>query len=458
MTIQNKLRRTRQRERRIRIWSSFVAGAPSFPLLRCSGGGLGWGHVSDPHQRRSHACLPNLAILVLALSTTALSLVGCKRETNAFAPPPPPAVTVAHPIQRPVTRYLESTGTTEAFESVELRARVPGFLAEIDFKPGATVKKNDLLFVIDRRTYKAAVDRAQAQVLADEASYKAAVSDAKIYEELAAQRAGSEIDKITKIGKRDSAKAQVEASKATLENAKLDLEFCEVRAPIDGRITKNLVDIGNLVGAANQPTVLATMVSSRPIYVSIDASERDLMMARSERIRRSPDAKPGEISPGKWRPVDLAPGDESDFAVHGRIDYVDPALNAQTGTIRVRCRFENEDELLLPGMFVRLRVFLDTVPSMVAPDIALLSDQSGRYALVVNDKNAVEVRRVKIGALDGSMRVVLEGLSASDRIVVNGLQRARPGATVVPTLTEIQSGQATTSAANPAASGPAKLE
>src|SRR5204862_7731695 len=139
------------------------------------------------------------------LALTSLVLASCNRKPNAFAPPPPPVVTVAHPIQRQVTQYVETTGTTEPFESVELRARVPGFLEQISFKPGAAVKKGDLLFVIDKRTYQAAVDRAQARVLADEAAFKAAESDARIAEELAAKRAGSEIDKITKIGRRDSA-------------------------------------------------------------------------------------------------------------------------------------------------------------------------------------------------------------------------------------------------------------
>jgi RND family efflux transporter MFP subunit len=136
--------------------------------------------------------------------------------------------------------------------------------------------------------------------------------------------------------------------------------------------------------------------------------------------------------------VDIATAESEEFNVHGRIDYVDPALNPQTGTIRVRARFENETDVLLPGIFVRLRIFLDTTDAMVAPDIALLSDQSGRYALVVNDKDTVEIRRVKIGALDGSLRVVLDGLSTSDRIIVNGLQRARPGVVVKPTLQEIE--------------------
>jgi RND family efflux transporter MFP subunit len=343
---------------------------------------------------------------------------------------------------------LESTGTTEAFETVSLRARVPGFLDQVNFKPGAAVKKGDLLFVIDKRTYQATFDRLQAQVLADDATYKAAQLDAKIAEDLAAQRAGSEIDKITKIGKRDSAQAQVEASKAALETARLDLEFCEVRAPIDGRITKNFVDVGNLVGAAGDPTVLATLISYKPIYVTIDASERDVLTVRQQRLDKAPDAEPGQIAPGEWRPVDLAITDEEEFKVHGHIEYVAPAINAQTGTLGVRCRFENENDLLLPGMFVRLRFPLDTSPAMLVPNIALLSNQSGRYALVVNDKDVVEARQVKIGALDGTMRVVTEGLSPSDRVIVNGLQRARSGATVNPTLVEIRPDHPTTTSAS----------
>jgi len=353
-------------------------------------------------------------------------------------PPPPPEVTVAHPIRRPVTRYLEYTGTTEPFESVDLRARVPGFLEQVQFKPGGAVKKGDLLFVIDKRTYQAAVDRAQAQVLADEAAFKAAESDAKIAEELAAQRAGSEIDRITKAGRRDAARAAVEAAKAALESTNLELEFCEVRAPIDGRITKNLVDVGNLVGAAGSPTVLATIVSDKPLFVSVDASESDLLMVRRARLARSPESEPGQIAPGEWRPVDLATADTDEYTVHGRIDYVDPALNAQTGTIRVRTRFENQDNVLIPGLFVRIRILMDAADAMLAPDTALLSDQSGRYALVLDEKDAVQVRHVKLGVLDRTLRVVLDGLAPSDRIVVNGLQRARPGSTVKPTLKEIE--------------------
>lgn len=363
---------------------------------------------------------------------------GCKPKMNAYAPPPPPEVTVAHAVHRPVTRYLEYTGTTEAYEAVDLRARVAGFLDQVNFKPGAAVKKGDLLFVIDPRVYDAQAHQAEA----DHATHEAALRLAEItlQRTTAAAKATAvsqlEIDKA--VADRDEAKAQLELSEAALATAKLNVEFTQVRAPIDGRIGKNLVDVGNLVGAVAQPTVLATLVSTKPLYVSIDAGENDLLMVRKARLAKSPGAEPGQIAPGEWRPADIATADSSEFNVHGHIDYVDPALNPQTGTIRVRCRFENEDEVLIPGLFVRLRLLLDTTEAILAPDIALLSDQNGRYALVVNDKDTVEIRRVKTGALDGALRVVLEGLSATDRVIVNGLQRARPGVVVKPTLKEIE--------------------
>ncbi|MBK7406265.1 MAG: efflux RND transporter periplasmic adaptor subunit [Phycisphaerales bacterium] len=183
-------------------------------------------------------------------------------------------------------------------------------------------------------------------------------------------------------------------------------------------------------------------MSAHPLYVTVDVSESDAMMVRELRRTTAPGAEPGEVKPGEWRRVDLATSEDPRFDVQGRIDYVDPAINPETGTIRVRCRFENTDDRLLPGMFVRLRAHVDTTESMLAPDIALLSDQSGRYALVVNDKDVVELKRVRIGTLDGPMRVVLEGLADTDRVVVRGLQRARPGMTVRPTLTELEAGAA----------------
>lgn len=366
-------------------------------------------------------------------SVALLTLAGCHRG-NVFAAPPPPTVTVGNPVQKDVTHYLEYAGTIEAHQVVELRARVPGFLHQILFKPGAKVAKDDLLFVIDKRTYEAAVARAEAQLAADQAAVQAAESDAKIAEDLAAQRAGSEIDRILKVGRRDSARAAVAASQAELTRSKLDLEFCDVRAPISGRITKNLVDVGNLVGQG-LPTPLATLVETRPVYVSVDVSESDLLVVRRARMARDLTLEPGQVAPGEWRPVELALADGGGFSYHGRVDYVDPLLNPQSSTLRVRCRFDNDDEFLLPGLFVRVRFPMQTQAAILAPDLALLSDQGGRYALVVDEHDEVQQRRVTVGELDGSLRVVTSGLSTSDRLVVNGLLRARPGAKVRPQQT-----------------------
>lgn len=393
--------------------------------------------------------------LATGMGFVLLAGIGCDHQTNRYAPPPPADVTISHPVRRTVTRYLDATGTTEAFETVELRARVPGFLDAVNFKPGAPVKRGDLLFVIDKRTYQATADRAQAELKSAEARLIEAQFEYERQQRLQKQQSATELEIIQAKVALDRAQAAIESAQAALDTAKLDLEFCEVRAPIDGRITKNLVDVGNLVGAAGQPTILAVIVNARPIYVSFDASESDVLEIRRARMASSPGAEPGEVAPGVWRPIDLALSDETEFRTHGHIDYVDPALNARSGTLRIRCRFENEDEHLVPGLFARLRIFQDQVEATLVPDIALLSDQSGRFALVVNDKNVVEVRRVQIGALDGTLRVVLAGLQLTDRVIVNGLQRARPGATVKPALEELAKKPGPSSGNAPPASGPA---
>ncbi|MBX3359273.1 MAG: efflux RND transporter periplasmic adaptor subunit [Phycisphaeraceae bacterium] len=367
-----------------------------------------------------------LAAVLIALS----GVTGCKPRMNEYKPPPPPEVTVAHPVRKTVTRYLDYTGTTEAYEVVELRARVPGFLEKVSFKPGAEVKKGDLLFVIDPREYEAEARKAEADVADREAALRLAEVTLHRVNVVDKAAAGTPQETDQAVADRDKAKAQLELARAALAKAHLNVEFTQVRAPIDGRITKNLVDVGNLVGAGGQPTALAVIESNRPLYVSVDVGESDVLLIRRARMAQQPDAEPGQVTPGEWRRVELATADSTEYNVHGRIDYVDPALNAQSGTLRVRCRFENEDGVLLPGLFVRMRLLLDEAEQTVVPDIALLTDQSGRFAFVVNDQGVVEVRRVKIGSLDGALRVVTEGLSPTDRVIVNGLQRARPGITV----------------------------
>lgn len=367
---------------------------------------------------------------VACIALLMLGLPGCKPRTNTFVAPPPPEVTVAQPVRKPVTRFLEYTATTEPFEQVEIRARVAGFLDQVNFKPGAAVKKGDLLFVIDPRAYEAEARHAEADLAAREAALRLAELTLSRVKEAARAAAASDQEVDSALAQRDQAKAEVDLARADVATAKLNVEFTQVRAPIDGRISKNLVDVGNLVGAGGDPTVLATIVSAKPVYVTVDTSEADVLSVRRARMAQAPTAEPGQIAPGEWRPVHLAMSDSTEFNIHGHIDYVEPALNATTGTIRVRARFENEDLALIPGLFVRARILLDQEEQVLVPDIALMSDQSGRFALIVNDQNVVELRRVTIGTLDGTMRIVRSGLTDTDRVIINGLQRVRPGVTV----------------------------
>lgn len=378
-----------------------------------------------------------------AAAACALSAAGCKdkKDANAYAPPPPPEVIVAKPVEREVTGYLTYTGVVEASETVELRARVQGFLKSKHFEPGQVVKANDLLFVIDKRQYEAAVAQARAAVRAQEAALQGAENDARLARELADARAGPEIDAVIKAAKRDVVKADLGKAEAELTEALLNLEYCEVRAPIAGKIGRNLVDVGNLVGRG-EPTHLATIVAAAPVYVSLDVSESDVLAIRREegRASRPADLPAGMIAPGQWRPCELALADETEFRFKGRVDFVDPALDATTGTLRVRTRFENTDDRLLPGLFARVRFAMSNRKSLVVPEAALLRDQQGRYAMVVNGKDEVEARRVTIGVLDGTMRVVESGLSADDRVIVLGVLKARPGSKVTPKVQEPPAG------------------
>lgn len=376
-----------------------------------------------------------LALLVLAL----MMPTGCKDgdDGNVYAPPPPPEVIVATPVERGVTSYLTYTGTVEASEKVELRARIQGFLRAIHFQPGQRVKKDELLFEIDPREYQAKVDQTKASAASAKAQFDLAQTTLERAEEAFSKGGTSDLEVREKKAARDEAQAALDLAKARLQQAELDLEYCEVRAPIEGRIGRNLVDIGNLVGRG-ESTLLAEIVQATPSFISIDVSESDVLAVRRNREAsgESRNTEPGQIAPGQWRPCELALADESDYSITGRVDYVDPQLNAGTGTLRVRTRFENTDETLLPGFFARLRFPMSSSNAMLVPEAALLSDQQGRYALIVNDKDEVEIRRVRIGVMDGAMRVVEEGLTPKDRIVVLGVLKARPGSRVTPKLQE----------------------
>lgn len=379
------------------------------------------------------------ATLAGAIAATSLAILapGCGRgdDANAYVEPPPPAVVVATPVQREVTTYLTYTGVVEASEEVDLRARVRGYLESVNFTPGQRVNEGDVLFVIDQSEFKAAVERGEAIVRSRAAALEGAENDARLARELADQRAGPEIDALIKAARRDAMLADLAAAEADLVDAKLNLEYTEVRAPISGRVTVNYVDVGNLVGQT-EPTLLARIVQATPAYVSVDVSESDVIRVRRLQREQGGDRsglEPGQIAPGEWRPAELAIATEDEFTHSGRVDYVEPELNRETGTLRVRTRYENEDESLLPGLFTRVRFPMSSAESLLVPEAALLSDQQGRYALVVNNENTVEVKRVEIGILEGPMRVVRSGLGPDDRVIVLGVLRARPGSKVTPT-------------------------
>lgn len=376
--------------------------------------------------------------LFALLAAIAVAPAACKKDdkANTYAPPPPPEVIVAKPVERDVVDYLTYSGVLEASEIVDLRARVVGFLEKINFQPGQKVKAGDLLFEIDPRQYQAAVNRAKAEVQSQKAALAGAENDARLARELADQRAGPEIDAIIKAARRDMVQADVAKAEANFASASLDLEYCHVLAPIDGRITKNMVDIGNLVGGSDA-TLLAQIVQAVPAYVSLDISESDVIAVRREREQHGDKfGEPGQISPGKWRPCELSLSDQGSFTNQGRVDYVAPQMNAETGTLRIRTRFENADESLLPGYFSRVRFPMSTRKAMLVPEAALLSDQQGRYALIVNPKGEVEMKRVQLGVLDGDQRVVREGLTPNDQVVVLGVLKARPGSKVTPKFQE----------------------
>jgi RND family efflux transporter MFP subunit len=360
------------------------------------------------------------------VATLAL-LAGC--GGNQYEAPPPPDVTVALPVERDVTTYGEFTGRTVAVESVDVRARVQGILQQMAFRPGSEVKEGDLLFVIEPTLYEARVHQADADLAGADAKARAAEEQLAITAEIFQRKAGSKADLVAKTQARDEARAAVERARADLVAAKLDLSYTRIFAPISGRIDRNYVDVGNLVGAG-QPTSLATIVCEKPIYVYFSVSESDLL--QHPELLDS-----GSRAGGEPMRIYLGLGDETGFPREGTLDYTSNRVDPSTGTIELRAVFANTDGRVVPGLFVRVRVPFDHGPALLVPDDAMQADQNGRYLLVVGPDDVVEQRSVEVGPADRGMRVISSGLTRDDRVIVRGLQRARPGATVKPTLQEI---------------------
>ncbi|MGD0230751.1 MAG: efflux RND transporter periplasmic adaptor subunit [Syntrophorhabdales bacterium] len=362
-----------------------------------------------------------VAILGLLLSLLAPSC----RERPKAAPPPPPAVTVVRPQARLVTDYLELTGSTQAIMTVQLRARVAGYLEKALFQDGQFIKKGQLLFLIQQNTYQDALRQAEAAILLQKAQLVYGTAQFVRYSELLRQKAASQSDVDNWRFQRDSAQANLTNAQASRDLASLNLSYTEVRAPFDGRIDRRLVDPGNLVGSS-ETTVLASINQINPIYVYFTISDSDLA-----RLTEEAQWRPGKTRTQKW-PVFMAVLNEKGYPHRGVLDFASISLTATSGTLQVRGIFENPDGRIMAGAYARIRVPVREAKSLLVPQEALSSDQSGPFLLVVNQENIVERRSVKLGALVDHMRAILEGVTPNDRVVARGVQKAIPGRRVTP--------------------------
>src|SRR5712671_1520264 len=354
-------------------------------------------------------------------------------EQNTFVPPPPPKVEVAVPVQKPITRYLDATGNTAAIKNVDLVARVQGFLQSINYQDGSFVKQGTTLFTIEPETYKLKLEQAQAAEVGAQATVKQSEADFKRQMELVQKQAVSQSTLETSTSTRDNAQASLQQAQANTKIAAVNYGYTNVVAPFDGIVSAHLVSVGELVGASS-PTQLATIVQLDPIYVNFNVNEQDVLRIREEARRRGL-----TVSDLRQLPIEIGLQTESGYPHKGKLDYISPTLNQSTGTLAVRGVLPNPDRVLLPGFYVRVRVpFGEQQNALLVPDVALGSDQAGRYVLVVNGENVVEQRKVETGPVEGELRVIESGLKPDDRVVIAGLLRAIPGQKVDPQLQKIE--------------------
>jgi RND family efflux transporter MFP subunit len=358
-------------------------------------------------------------------------VAGCK-TSDAPAPPPPPPVEVATPTQRDVTLTAEFTGNTQAIESVEIRARVQGMLESFHFEPSGFVRQDDLLFEIERAPYVAAQAQAEADVASSEAYVRRTESDLERLQIAVKTNAVSQQEVTRATAERDQARAALQAAKAKLERARIDLDYTRIHSPIDGLISRQLVDPGNLVGR-NDATLLAEVFNINPIHVYFEVNEQAVASVLAltggvkARLKKTGgDQFSASADAGRQVSVRL---DGVERIFEGRTDYIDPDVDPDTGTLQVRAVLPNDDGILLPGFFVRITLPTRELPNaLLVPETALATDLGGRYLMVVDDQSLAQKRYVEPGQLQAeNMRVILGGLEAGERFIVKGLQRARPG-------------------------------
>ena len=379
-------------------------------------------------KNRSLWVLAILAVVLAGGAGTYFAMRSEKAQAQAPAGQAPQAtpVSVALVEQRDVAVWDEFSGRLEAIERVEVRSRVAGALLAVHFREGALVKKDDLLITIDPATYAAEVDRNEAQVAAAEARVELTKSDVDRGEKLSGSRIISQRELDQRVNAQREAEANVRAAKAALQTARLNLDYTEVRAPVTGRVGRLEVTVGNLVAAGPGAPVLTTLVSVNPIYASFNADEQVVTRALKTLADQNAMSEVDRI------PVRMSTA-TSDESFKGKLQLIDNQVDARSGTVRVRAVLDNTDGRLIPGQFARLRMGQPKAePALMVNERAIGTDQNKKFVLVVNTDNKAEYREVTLGANVDNLRVITSGLKSGERIVVNGLQRIRPGALVVP--------------------------
>ncbi|WP_176454572.1 efflux RND transporter periplasmic adaptor subunit [Tardiphaga sp. OK246] len=371
------------------------------------------------------SCL-SVAAPVVAL----LLLAGCGKKEEAAAPPPPP-VTVANPTKKVTTDWDEFTGRFDAIEQVQIRARVTGFVTKVAFTDGAVVKAGDLLYEIDPRQYQAAAEQAQGQL--DDAKAKVVLAEKELERATTLIKTQAISENI--VDQRSQAIAAAQAAtlqaEGALKQAQLNVEYTKVVAPIAGRVSRHLVTVGNLVqGSESGATLLTSIVSLSPIYVYFDTDEATYV--RNSKLWFEGKRPSSRDTPN---PVQITLVGETKPSHEGKMDFLDNRLDVGTGTLRGRAIVDNKDLSILPGQFARVRVIASgEYEALLIPDAAVANDQSRKIVMVVKADDTVEARPVTLGPLDGGLRVIREGLKPDDRVIVDGIQRARVGAKVAPKM------------------------
>lgn len=371
----------------------------------------------------------------LVLTSIATSTVLTTFDVAAQGAPPAPPVQVATPLAKRITNWDEFTGRFEASEQVEVRARVSGFIDSVHFPDGSLVQKGDLLFTIDQRPYKLAVDVARADVTRAKAQVELSQNEVDRAEGLTQNRTITARDVDQRRANLNSAVGSLQGAEANLKNAELNLEWTEVRAPLAGRISNRRVDPGNLIaGGQSGATLLTTIVAVSPIYFTFDVSEADFLRYSRMASLRDGSGKDAGV------PVEVKLSDETKWGRRGKVNFVDNAVNARSATIRGRAVFDNKDQFLTPGVFGRLRFFAGESDALLVPDTVIASDQANKIVLTVGPENKVVPKSVVLGPISEGLRVIRSGLSTEDKVIVGGNANpmVRPGVAVTPQPGEIK--------------------